>query len=206
MRGVKTMDKQTVNEIRKEFPYLDEAKMGRKIVYLDNGATSQKPQCVIDALANYYSYQNANPHRGAHYLGMLATDLYENSRVKVKNFINAKSENEIIFVRNTTEALNLIAYSYGLDKLKAGDEIVISVYEHHSNLVTWQFVAQKTGAVLKYVYLNDKNELDMEGYKKVLSDNQAMQEAMQAQEAQANTLTASELADRLQSLLGGNHV
>ena len=101
---------------------------------------------------------------------MLATDLYENSRVKVKNFINAKSENEIIFVRNTTEALNLIAYSYGLDKLKAGDEIVISVYEHHSNLVTWQFVAQKTGAVLKYVYLNDKNELDMEGYKKVLSD------------------------------------
>ena len=150
------MDKERVNEIRSEFPYLNEEKMGRKIVYFDNGATSQKPQCVIDALSNYYSYQNANPHRGAHYLGMLATDLYEDARKTTKEFLNAKSENEVIFVRNTTEALNLIAYSYGLDKLNSGDEILISIVEHHSNLVTWQFVAQKTGAVLKYVYLNDK--------------------------------------------------
>ena len=144
--------------------------MGRKIVYFDNGATSQKPQCVIDALSNYYSYQNANPHRGAHYLGMLATDLYEDARKTTKEFLNAKSENEVIFVRNTTEALNLIAYSYGLDKLNPGDEILISIVEHHSNLVTWQFVAQKTGAVLKYVYLNDKNEIDMDSYKAALSE------------------------------------
>lgn len=164
------MDKERVNEIRSEFPYLNEEKMGRKIVYFDNGATSQKPQCVIDALSNYYSYQNANPHRGAHYLGMLATDLYEDARKTTKEFLNAKSENEVIFVRNTTEALNLIAYSYGLDKLNSGDEILISIVEHHSNLVTWQFVAQKTGAVLKYVYLNDKNEIDMDSYKAVLSE------------------------------------
>lgn len=164
------MDKERVNEIRSEFPYLNEEKMGRKIVYFDNGATSQKPQCVIDALSNYYSYQNANPHRGAHYLGMLATDLYEDARKTTKEFLNAKSENEVIFVRNTTEALNLIAYSYGLDKLNSGDEILISIVEHHSNLVTWQFVAQKTGAVLKYVYLNDKNEIDMDSYKAALSE------------------------------------
>ncbi|MDU5349398.1 MAG: SufS family cysteine desulfurase [Peptostreptococcus sp.] len=164
------MDKERVNEIRSEFPYLNEEKMERKIVYFDNGATSQKPQCVIDALSNYYSYQNANPHRGAHYLGMLATDLYEDARKTTKEFLNAKSENEVIFVRNTTEALNLIAYSYGLDKLNPGDEILISIVEHHSNLVTWQFVAQKTGAVLKYVYLNDKNEIDMDSYKAALSE------------------------------------
>ena len=164
------MNKETVLEIRKEFPYLDEEKMGRKIVYLDNGATSQKPKCVIDALANYYSYQCANPHRGAHYLGMLSTDLYEGAREKVKKFINAKWAKEIIFVRNTTEALNLIAYSYALKHLKKGDEIVLSVYEHHSNLVTWQFVAQKTGAVLKYVYLNEKQELDMDMYKNLLNE------------------------------------
>lgn len=165
------MNNETVNKLREEFPYLDEAKMGRKIVYFDNGATSQKPKCVIDALANYYSFENANPHRGAHYLGILATEKYENARKTTQKFINAKSENEIIFVRNTTEALNLIAYSYGLSKLKAGDEILISIAEHHSNLVTWQFVAQKTGAVLKYVYLNEKNEIDMAEYKKALNEN-----------------------------------
>ncbi len=157
-------------EIRKEFPYLDEEKIGKKIVYFDNGATSQKPKCVVDALSDYYCYQNANPHRGAHYLGMLATDLYEKSREKVKTFINAKSVDEIVFVRNTTEALNLIAYSYGVDKLKEGDEIVLSIYEHHSNLVTWQYVAQKTGAVLRYVYLNDDNEFDMNQYKELLNE------------------------------------
>lgn len=164
------MNREEVLEIRKEFPYLDEEKMGRKIVYFDNGATSQKPKCVIDALSNYYSYQNANPHRGAHYLGMLATDLYENARAKVRDFVGARSENEIVFVRNTTEALNLIAYSYGLENLNKGDEILISIVEHHSNLVTWQYVAKKTGAVLKYVYLNDRNEIDMDQYKSMLNE------------------------------------
>lgn len=165
------MNKEQILELRKEFPYLDAEKVGRDIVYFDNGATSQKPKCVIDALANYYSYENANPHRGAHYLGMLATEKYEGARETVKKFINAKSVEEVIFVRNTTEALNLIAYSYGLEKLKKGDEILISIYEHHSNLVTWQFVAEKTGAVLKYVYMNDKHELDMDAYKAALNEN-----------------------------------
>lgn len=164
------MNNEQIMEIRKEFPFLDEEKIGKKIVYFDNGATSQKPKCVIDALSNYYSYQNANPHRGAHYLGMLATEMYEDARKKVKDFINASSVDEIIFVRNTTEAINLIAYSYALDKLKKGDEIVLSIYEHHSNLVTWQYVAQKTGAVLRYVYLNEKHELDMDSYKNILSE------------------------------------
>ncbi|WP_101773267.1 aminotransferase class V-fold PLP-dependent enzyme [Peptostreptococcus faecalis] len=164
------MKKEDIMNIRKEFPYLDEEKVGKKIVYFDNGATSQKPKCVIDALANYYSYQTANPHRGAHYLGMLSTELYEGARDTVRDFINAKSSKEIIFVRNTTEALNLVAYSYGLDKLKAGDEIILSIYEHHSNLVTWQFVAEKTGAVLRYVYLTDDNEFDMNQYKELLNE------------------------------------
>lgn len=164
------MKKNKVMEIRKEFPYLDEEKMGRKIIYFDNGATSQKPKCVIDALSNYYSYQCANPHRGAHYLGMLSTELYEGAREKVKEFINAKFSKEIVFVRNTTEALNLIAYSYGLSNLKKGDEIVLSVYEHHSNLVTWQYVAKKTGAILRYVYMNKEHELDMDMYKSILNE------------------------------------
>ncbi|MDD7183761.1 aminotransferase class V-fold PLP-dependent enzyme [Peptostreptococcus porci] len=164
------MKKEQILEIRKEFPYLDEDKMGRKIVYFDNGATSQKPKCVIDALSNYYSYENANPHRGAHYLGMLATEKYESARETVKSFINAKQPEEIVFVRNTTEALNLIAYSYALEYLNEGDEILISIYEHHSNLVTWQYVAQKTGAILKYVYLDDNHELDIEAFKSSLSE------------------------------------
>ncbi|MDY4560448.1 MAG: SufS family cysteine desulfurase, partial [Peptostreptococcus porci] len=114
--------------------------------------------------------ENANPHRGAHYLGMLATEKYESARETVKSFINAKQPEEIVFVRNTTEALNLIAYSYALEYLNEGDEILISIYEHHSNLVTWQYVAQKTGAILKYVYLDDNHELDMEAFKSSLSE------------------------------------
>lgn len=165
------MENNKIMEIRKEFPYLNEEKIGKNIVYFDNGATSQKPQCVIDALSDYYSYQCGNPHRGAHYLGMVSTDLYEGAREKVREFLNAKSANEIIFVRNTTEALNMVAYSYGLENLKAGDEIVLSVYEHHSNLVTWQYVAEKTGAVLKYVYLDENHEMDMKSYEEILNEN-----------------------------------
>lgn len=159
-----------ISKIREDFPYLDEEKLGRKIIYLDNAATSQKIKSVIDATTNYYKYQNANPHRGAHYLTVQATDAYENSRAKVAQFINAKSPNEIIFTRNTTESFNLIAYSYALENLKQEDEILITILEHHSNFVTWQYVAQKTGAKLKIAYLNDDYNIDEEDFINKLSE------------------------------------
>lgn len=156
--------------IRPNFPYLDKSKTGREIIYFDNGATTQKPSCVLETLNRYYAYENANPHRGAHYLGIRATELYENARQNVAKFINASSPEEIVFVRNTTEGLNLIAYSYALNHLRAGDEILISIMEHHSNLVTWQFVAKQTGAILKYIYLDDHLNLDMEDFRQKLSE------------------------------------
>lgn len=132
-----------IEKIRSDFPYLNEKDMGRKIIYLDNSATSQKPISVIKAVEEYYKFQNANPHRGAHYLTVKSTDAYEGAREKVAKFINAKQSAEVIFTRNTTESLNLIAYSYALENLRKGDEILITILEHHSNFVTWQFVAEK---------------------------------------------------------------
>lgn len=163
------MERFEVERFRRDFAYLDEGGVGRKILYLDNAATTQKPKPVIEALKKYYSYENANPHRGAHYLGIRATQLYEAARERVGRFLNSESCEEIIFVRNATEGLNLIATSYALQHLKAGDEILISVMEHHSNLVTWQFVAQKIGAVLNYVYLDEGLNLDMEDFRRKLS-------------------------------------
>lgn len=148
-----------IEDIRKDFSYLDEKKIGKKIIYLDNAATSQRPDYVLNEINDFYKYKNANPHRGAHYLGYLSTELYESSREKIASFINAHSD-EIVFTKNATESLNLIAYSYALNKLNSGDEIVISILEHHANLVPWQFVAKKTGAILKYVYLNDDYSLN----------------------------------------------
>lgn len=160
-----------IEKIRGDFPYLDEKEMGRKIIYFDNAATTQKPIQVIDAEANYYKYHNANPHRGAHYLTVKATDAYENARDKVAKFINAKKSNEIIFNRNASEGLNTVAYSYALNNLKKGDEIIVSILEHHSNLVTWQFVAEKTGAKLNIVHLNDDFGPDMKEYESYLNKN-----------------------------------
>ena len=159
-----------IEKIRSDFPYLNEKDMGRKIIYLDNSATSQKPISVIKAVEEYYKFQNANPHRGAHYLTVKSTDAYEGAREKVAKFINAKQSAEVIFTRNTTESLNLIAYSYALENLRKGDEILITILEHHSNFVTWQFVAEKTGAILKIAYLNEDFCLDMDDFKKKLSD------------------------------------
>ena len=159
-----------ISKIREDFPYLDEEKLGRKIIYLDNAATSQKIKSVIDAASNYYKYQNANPHRGAHYLTVQATQVYEDARAKVAQFINAKSPNEIIFTRNTTESFNLIAYSYALENLKKDDEILITILEHHSNFVTWQYVSQKTGAKLKIVYLDDDYNINQEDFINKLSE------------------------------------
>lgn len=152
----------TIFEIRKDFPYLDEKKVGKKVIYLDNAATSQKPNCVIDTIANYYAYQNGSPHRGSHYLSMSATEIYENTRKKIKTFLNAKRQNEIIFTKNASEALNLVAYSYALNNLHEDEEIVLSIMEHHSNLCSWQFVCEKTGAKLKYLYLDDNFQIKAE--------------------------------------------
>ena len=147
-----------IEEIKKDFPLLE----NRNIVYLDSGATTQKPKQVIDAINNYYERYNANPHRGAYSLSIEATEEYENTRTKIARFINAKHREEIIFSKNATESLNLLAYSYGMDNLKENDEVVISIMEHHSNLVPWQKVTSSTKRKLKYMYMNDNFELSDE--------------------------------------------
>lgn len=144
-----------IEEIKKDFPLLENS----NITYLDSGATTQKPLKVINAVDEFYKRYNANPHRGAYSLSVEATEIYENTRTKIAKFINAKHREEIIFSKNATESLNLIAYSYGLENLKEDDEVVISIMEHHSNLVPWQKVTKKTGAKLKYMYINDEFEL-----------------------------------------------
>ena len=151
--------KNEIEEIRKEFPFLNLKPNGKQIVYFDNGATTQKPREIIDNIKNFYESENGNPHRGAHYLAMKSTEVYEAARQKVADFIGAKKPSEVVFLRNATEALNLLAYSYGLNNLKEGDEIVISIMEHHSNLVPWQEVCKKTGAKLKFLYVDDDMQI-----------------------------------------------
>ena len=145
-------------DIRKDFSILN----NQNIAYLDSGATTQKPKQVIEAIDNYYDSANANPHRGAYKLSIKATEVYDEARQKVSNFINANSPEEIVFTRNATESINLIAYSYGLNNLKQNDKIVLSIMEHHSNLVPWQYVSKKTGASLEYMYLNQDGEIPLD--------------------------------------------
>lgn len=159
-----------VEKIRADFPYLDSEKVGKEVIYLDTGATSQKPAYVIDAVDEYYRYSNANPHRGAHFLSWKATEAYEETREVVKDFIGARKSSEIVFTRSTTEALNLLAYSYGLNKLTKDDEILITILDHHANLVPWQMVAKKTGAKLVYAYLNDDYGLDYDDLKSKINE------------------------------------
>ncbi|MBQ1866751.1 MULTISPECIES: cysteine desulfurase [Selenomonas] len=151
-----------VQEFLKDFPLLNGEIDGKHIAYLDNGATTQKPHQVIQSICGYYGGCNANPHRGAYALSVKATDIYESARKRTAQFIKAKRPAEIIFTKNATEALNLVAYSYGLQNVGAGDEIVISISEHHSNLVPWQFVAKAKGATLKYIYLEEDGNLSQE--------------------------------------------
>ena len=145
-----------INEIRKDFPILGKKVGEKNLIYLDNAATTQKPARVIEALTSYYHHANANPHRGAHYLGVSATKLYDDSKDMVKEFIHAKSHREIIYTKNASEALNLLAYTYGMTFIEEGDEILISILEHHSNLIPWQQVAKAKGAILKYLYVNEE--------------------------------------------------
>src|SRR5690606_31245435 len=158
-----------VDRVRRDFPILQRHVKGYPLVYLDNAATTQKPQAVIQALTDYYSGYNANIHRGIHTLAEEATAAYESTRDAVKDFIGAGSREEIIFTRGTTESINLVAYTLGM-QLKPGDEIIVSGMEHHSNTVPWQIVCDRTGARLKVIPVLDNGELDMEAYQKLLSE------------------------------------
>lgn len=159
-----------VNKIRQDFPILDQQIRGKPLVYLDNAATCQKPKAVIEAISQLYSHDYANVHRGVHALSERSTAAFEGVRHKVKNFINASSDKEIIFVRGTTEAINLVAQTFGKANVSAGDEILITAMEHHSNIVPWQILCEQTGAVLKVAPINQRGELIYEEFERLLSD------------------------------------
>ena len=159
-----------INKIREDFPILSREVYGRPLVYLDNGATTQKPRCVVEAITNEYYSVNANVHRGVHFLSQQATELHEASRETVRRFINARSTNEIIFTRGTTESINLLASSFAESQMQAGDEVIVSTMEHHSDIVPWQLQATKRGIVIKVIPMNDKGELLQDEYKKLFSE------------------------------------
>ncbi|RYL95677.1 cysteine desulfurase [Sporolactobacillus sp. THM7-4] len=158
-----------VSAIRGDFPILDQKVNGHKLVYLDNAATSQKPNSVIRTLVDYYESYNSNVHRGVHTLGTIATDRYEEAREKVRKFINARSTKEIVYTKGTTDSLNIIAYGYGRANLSEGDEIVISPMEHHANLIPWQQVAKETGAVLNYFPMQPDGTLNLDDVRKAIT-------------------------------------
>jgi cysteine desulfurase / selenocysteine lyase len=167
---VAIQEKPLAAQVRSDFPILDQQVNGKPLIYLDSAATSQKPMAVLQTLQDYYLRDNANVHRGAHTLSARATDAYEGTRDKIAAFINAASRQEIVYTRNASEAINLVAYSWGMTNLQPGDEIILSVMEHHSNLVPWQFVAQRTGAVLKFVELTPTQEFDLDQFQSLLND------------------------------------
>jgi len=159
-----------VEKLRADFPALNQSVNGNPLIYLDSGATTQKPRAVIDAVSHYYESDNANVHRGVHQLSERATACYEGSREKLREFINASSVREIVFTRGTTEAINLVAQSYGRPRLRPGDEILITEMEHHSNIVPWQMLCEQTGATLKVAPINDAGELILDEYHRLLND------------------------------------
>jgi len=159
-----------IEKIRQDFPVLQQNVHGKPLVYFDNAATTQKPQVVVDTIARYYLSENSNVHRGVHFLSDVATQAYEAGRTRVRQFLNAAHDREIIFTRGTTEGINLVAASYGRSRIKAGDEILISAMEHHSNIVPWQMLCEEKGATLRVVPINDAGELLLEEYERLLSD------------------------------------
>ncbi|HAS39938.1 MAG TPA: cysteine desulfurase CsdA [Microscillaceae bacterium] len=159
-----------INKIRADFPLLTQEVNGKPLIYFDNAATSQKPKVVLDALNNYYLTTNANIHRGAHYLASKGTQEYEDSRETIRQFLNASSIEEVIFVRGVTEGINLVASTFGRQQVKAGDEVIISTMEHHSNIVPWQMLCEEKGATLKVIPITDEGELILEEYEKLLSE------------------------------------
>src|SRR5690606_19995327 len=158
-----------IEKIREDFPMLKRQVNGRPLIYLDTGATTQKPQSVIDAINHYYEDYNSNIHRGVHHLSQLATDAYEVSRAKIRSFINAEKEAEVIFTSGTTGGINLVAHSYGAKFVHEGDEVIISEMEHHSNIVPWQLLFETKGATLKVIPMDDRGVLDMEAFQNLLT-------------------------------------
>src|SRR5690606_3120514 len=158
-----------IHKIRKDFPILNQQVNGKPLVYFDNAATAQKPQVVMDAEQKYYSEINANIHRGVHYLSQIATDAYEEARVKIQKHLNAKNNFEVLYTAGTTFGINLVANGFG-QLLQAGDEVIVSHIEHHSNIVPWQFACQRSGAVLKVIPMLADGSLDMEAYEQLLTD------------------------------------
>jgi cysteine desulfurase / selenocysteine lyase len=158
-----------IQKIRADFPILSQKVRGKQLVYLDNAATTQKPQVVIDAINKYYAEQNSNIHRGVHFLSQQATTAYEDARKNIQQFINAPKSEQIIFTKGTTDGINLVAHSFGKAFVKQGDEIIISALEHHSNIVPWQMLCEDRGAKLKVIPINQKGELLLEEFKKLLS-------------------------------------
>jgi cysteine desulfurase/selenocysteine lyase len=159
-----------IEKIRQDFPVLQQKVHGKPLVYFDNAATTQKPQVVIDTIARYYLSENSNVHRGVHFLSDVATQAYEAGRTRVRQFLNAAHDREIIFTRGTTEGINLVAASYGRSRIKAGDEVIISAMEHHSNIVPWQMVCEEKGAILRVIPISDAGELLLEDYERLLTD------------------------------------
>lgn len=168
-----------VTEIRKDFPILDRTVYGKPLVYLDNGATTQKPRIVIDAITDEYYSVNSNVHRGVHYLSQQATELHESARETMRHFINAKSTNEIIFTRGTTESINLVVSSFGEACMEDGDEVIVSVMEHHANIVPWQLLQSRKKIKIRVVPMNDKGELLMDEYKKLFNERTKIVSIMQ---------------------------
>ncbi len=158
-----------IRKVREDFPILSRSVYGKPLVYLDNGATTQKPRCVVDAIAEEYYSVNANVHRGVHFLSQQATDLHEASRERVRAFINARSTAEIIFTRGTTESINLVASSFVQSQMQAGDEVIISTMEHHSNIVSWQLQAERKGIIIKVIPINERGELLMGEYERLFT-------------------------------------
>ena len=159
-----------IKKIRADFPILSREVYGKPLIYFDNGATTQKPRCVVDAIVDEYYSVNANVHRGVHFLSQQATELHEGSRETVRRFINARTSAEVIFTRGTTEAINLLAFSFGEEFMKEGDEVIISTMEHHSNIVPWQLLAARKGISIKVIPMNDRGELLLDEYEKLFSD------------------------------------
>jgi len=170
LTDTKTLSAFDVTDVRRDFLVLSQKVYGRPLIYLDNAATSQKPQVMIDALVKYYSEYNANIHRGVHYLSQKASQVYDDVRVKLQHLIQANTEREIIFTRGTTESINLVAATYGRKNISKGDEVIISALEHHSNIVPWQLLCEEKGAVLKVIPMNNDAELMLNEFQSLLSE------------------------------------
>ncbi|WP_343566083.1 cysteine desulfurase [Sphingobacterium sp.] len=165
-----TLEKYHIDKIRADFPILKRQVNGKPLVYLDNGATTQKPTTVINAIAHYYTDMNSNVHRGVHYLSQISTDAFEVTRKKLQSFINAPEDRQVIITKGTTDSINLVATCYGRAFINAGDEIIISAMEHHSNIVPWQMLCDEKGCKIRVIPMNDKGELDMDAYRKLLNE------------------------------------